>query len=192
MDEKKSYKSWTISDEFWEKVKDVIPDTGTKRDPNKVCQNKPGQGRKALPARDSLEGVLYVLRTGVQWKAYGSGSSLRRYFQAWAKAGFFRKIWGMGLTEYDEIKGIGWDWRSGDGRMVKAPLAREAVGPNPTDREKMGTKRSVLADKSGIQSPCPSFWMERTGMTSSRSKPRWTEWRFSAPNRRRNIRKISR
>lgn len=144
MDEKKSYKSWTISDEFWAKVKDVIPDTGTKRDPNKVYQNKPGQGRKALPARDTLEGILYVLRTGIQWKAvpkaYGSGSSFHRYFQAWAKAGFFRKIWGMGLTEYDEIKGIGWDWQSGDGCMVKAPLAREAVGPNPTDRGKNGDK----------------------------------------------------
>ena len=190
MDEKKSYKSWTISDEFWEKVKDVIPDTGTKRDPNKVCQNKPGQGRKALPARDSLEGVLYVLRTGVQWKAYGSGSSLRRYFQAWAKAGFFRKIWGMGLTEYDEIKGIGWGWRSGDGRMVKAPLAHEAVGQTRPTGEKMGTKRSVLADKSGIP-----LSVVLDGANRHDVKPLEATLDGMAilrPNRRRNIRKISR
>ena len=34
--------------------------------------------------------------------------------------------------------------------MVKAPLVMEAVGHNPTDRGKMGTKRSVLADEKGI------------------------------------------
>ena len=67
--EKKSYKSWTISDEFWEKVKSAVPDTGTKRDPNKTYQHKPGQGRKPIPPRKILAGILYVLRTGCQWKA---------------------------------------------------------------------------------------------------------------------------
>lgn len=30
-------------------------------------------------------------------------------------------------------KGIGWEWQGVDGCMVKAPLARKAVGYNPTD-----------------------------------------------------------
>ena len=34
--------------------------------------------------------------------------------------------------------------------MVKAPLALEFVGKNPTDRGKMGTKRSVLTDENGL------------------------------------------
>ena len=34
--------------------------------------------------------------------------------------------------------------------MVKAPLALESVGKNPTDRGKLGTKRSVLTDKNGL------------------------------------------
>lgn len=34
--------------------------------------------------------------------------------------------------------------------MIKAPLARESVGHNPTDRGKMGTKRSVLTDERGL------------------------------------------
>jgi transposase len=37
-----------------------------------------------------------------------------------------------------------------DGVMVKAPLAQEAVGPNPTDRSKSGTKRSLLTDGRGV------------------------------------------
>jgi len=87
-----------------------------------------------------LEGIFYVLRTGIQWKAtpreYGSSSSLHRYFQALVTAGFFETIWAKGLERYDELKGIGWEWQSLDGCMTKSPLGGEAVGRNPTDRGK--------------------------------------------------------
>ena len=143
MSETKSYKSWTLSDAFWEKVKDQIPESPG-RDPTKSYQHKPGQGRKRLDQRKVLEGIFYILRTGCQWKAvpreFGSGSSLHRYFQMWGKAGFFQNIWKLAIEEYDDLKGIGWKWQSVDGSMVKAPLARSAVGPNPTDRGKNGDK----------------------------------------------------
>lgn len=142
MAEIKSYKSWTISDELWEAIKDEIPKQ--ERDPNRIYKNKPGQGRKPIPARKVLEGIFYVLRTGCQWKAipkeYGAASSIHHYFQEWQKAGFFEKIWTMGLEKYNELEGIGWEWQSVDGCMVKAPLARQAVGHNPTDRGKNGDK----------------------------------------------------
>ena len=46
------------------------------------------------------------------------------------------RLWQEGLLTYDELHGIGWEWQSADGCMVKAPLARESVGNNPTDRGK--------------------------------------------------------
>lgn len=142
MEETKSYKSWTISDELWEVVKDEIPKY--ERDPEKTYKNKPGQGRPPLPPRKALEGIFYVLRTGCQWKAvpkeFGSGSAIHRTFQKWLQAGFFEKIWKKALTQYDELEGIGWEWQSVDGCMIKAPLALESVGKNPTDRGKNGDK----------------------------------------------------
>ena len=153
MDNKGIRKSWTISDELREKVKDEIPAVKG-RDPQRKYQNRPGQGRKRLDSRKVLSGIFYVLRTGCQWKAvpaeFGSGSSLHRYFQEWEKAGFFRKIWAIALEEYDDLKGIGWEWQSVDGSMVKAPLAQSATGPNPTDRGKNGnkTKRIVRRTRS--------------------------------------------
>jgi transposase len=37
-----------------------------------------------------LEGIFYVLRTGIQWKAlpkeYGVASSIHQYFSEWAQA----------------------------------------------------------------------------------------------------------
>ena len=37
-----------------------------------------------------------------------------------------------------------------DGTMTKAPLGGEETGKNPTDRGKMGTKRSLLTDGQGV------------------------------------------
>ena len=144
--EKKGYQSWTISDELWEAIKDQVPTK--QRDPNKVYKREPGAGRKPLETRRVLEGICYVLRTGCQWKAvperYGCGSSIHRYFQEWGEAGFFEAIWALGLEKYDELEGIGWEWQSVDGCMVKAPLAKQAVGHNPTDRGKNGHKEERI------------------------------------------------
>ena len=63
---------------------------------------------------------------------------------------FFEALWQAGLAEYDDFKGIAWHWQSIDGAMMKAPLAREAVGPNPTERGKNGSKRHLLVDGSGV------------------------------------------
>ena len=73
-------------------------------------------------------------------KEYGCASSIHRSYQEWAQAGFFQKIWALGLEKYNELEGIVWEWQSLDGCMVKAPLAQEAVGHNPTDRGKNGNK----------------------------------------------------
>ena len=131
-------KSWELTDELWERVREFIPQR--KRDENKKYQRKQGAGRKPLSPRRVLEGIFYVLRTGIQWKAlpkeYGAASSIHQYFSEWAQAGFFRRIGQEGLLTYDELKGLGWEWQSVDGSMVKAPLAREAEGRNPTDRGK--------------------------------------------------------
>ena len=143
-----SYQSWTISDAFWEAVKEYIPIH--EREPNKEYKRKAGGGRKPPEMRVILEGILYVLRTGVQWKAapqeYGSGSNLHRYFQIFVEKEFFLKIWQAGLHEYDEVVGIGWEWQSLDGCMTKAPLpGSESVGANPTDRGKKWSKKKPVS-----------------------------------------------
>lgn len=62
----------------------------------------------------------------------------------------FIALWQAGLSEYDEVEGIQWEWQSVDGAMTKAPFAKGATGPNPTDRAKRGVKRSLLTDGAGI------------------------------------------
>ena len=145
--------SWEVSDAFWKKVSSLIP--APERDPNKAYRRKPGGGKKPMEPRQIFEAIMYVLRTGCQWKAlpkvrFGSPSAIHTHFMRWMRAGFFVSIWRAGLAEYDEMEGIAWHWQSIDGSMTKAPLAREAVGPNPTDREKNVSKRHVLVDERGV------------------------------------------
>ena len=131
--------SWDVSDAFWERVVPLVP--AKKLDPTKKYARKPGAGRKAKPARQVFEAIVFVLRTGCQWKAlpkerFGSASAIHKRFLDWEEAGFFEALWKAGLAEYDEMEGIAWRWQSIDSAMMKAPLALEAVGPNPTDRGK--------------------------------------------------------
>lgn len=133
--------SWGVSEAFWERVQSLIPPPT--RDPHKPYRRKAGGGRKPLDYRRVFEGIVYVLRTGCQWKAlpkekFGSPSSVHAYFRKWERAGVFWAIWRAGLAEYDEMEGIAWSWQSIDSAITKAPLAQEAVGPSPTDR---GEKR---------------------------------------------------
>ena len=131
-------KSWTVSDSFWAKVEPLVP--VVTRPDGRQYRRRPGAGRKPMPPRQVFSAIVYVLRTGCQWKAlpreFGSSSAVHLHFQKWQQAGFFLRLWRAGLAEYDEMEAIAWNWQSIDGAMHKAPLATECVGPNPTDRGK--------------------------------------------------------
>jgi putative transposase len=108
--------------------------------------------------RDAFAAMIYLLRTGIQWNALprqmGASSTVHDRYQEWEREGFFEELWRAGLAEYEELEGIEWEWQAMDGATSKAPLGKgasgEATGKNPTDRAKMGTKRSMLTDGAGI------------------------------------------
>ena len=137
-------KPWTVSDEFWEKVEPLIPPAPSHAE----------GGRTRMDDRKAFGAMIYVLRTGIQWNALpremGASSTVHDRYQEWERLGFFEELWRAGLAEYDELEGIEWEWQALDGVMTKAPLGRGATGKNPTDRAKMGTKRSILTDAVGI------------------------------------------
>ena len=136
---KKRLPAWEVSDAFWQLVEPLLP--ARQRESGKDYVRKPGGGRKPKDARLVFEAIVYVLRTGCQWKAlpserFGSASAIHKRYLEWQKSGVFEALWKAGLAEYDDVEGIAWRWQSIDGAMMKAPLAQEAVGPNPTDRGK--------------------------------------------------------
>ncbi len=108
-----------LSDELWERVRPLLPPEPPKDQ----------GGRPREDDRRCMEAILYVLRTGIQWKALprsmGAASTVHDRFQEWRVAGVFEKLWVDALGLYDEKIGLDWKWQSMDGAMTKAPLGGE-------------------------------------------------------------------
>src|SRR3954470_4161763 len=174
---------WRIPDPLWERIVLLLPP----RPPRPLGCHNP-----RVPDRRAMDAIFFVLRTGCQWGALDatgicSHSSAHRRFQEWAAAGVFVNLWATGLQEYDQLKGLDWEWLAMDGAMTKAPLGGERTGRNPTDRGKLGTKRSLLTEANGV----PVGLAVEGPTATTRSWPRrpWRASRWTAPSRRRRARR---
>lgn len=74
----------SVSDEVWERIKDKLPGSGK------------GRGVRAKDNRLFIDAVLYVGKTGIQWRdlpqRYGKWNSVFVRFNRWSKAGIWEKI----------------------------------------------------------------------------------------------------
>jgi transposase len=107
-----------IPNGLWDEIKLILPS-------EKLDKTV---GRPVVPFRKVLDGILYVLRTGCQWKMlpeeYVSGSTCHRRFQEWTVSKVFQKLLVRLLEVYDDLRGISWIWQSLDSVSIKTPLGR--------------------------------------------------------------------
>ena len=118
----KTTTGFRISDALWAVLQPRLP--------VHVNKHRFGGGRPRKPDRVCADAIFYVLRTGCQWKALDQTSCVlarRRMIGSrnGSKADVFLKLWQAGVEQFDELKGINWDWLSMDGAMTKAPLGGE-------------------------------------------------------------------
>ncbi len=129
---------WQIPDDLWLIVQHVLPREELQR----------SRGRPWIPPRRILDAVLYVLRTGCQWKAvpreFGSGSTVHRRFQRWVDHGVWTAMWRLLLQYYDAAESLEWTWQSADASLHKAPLGGEKNGAEPHRSRQVGD-----------EAPCP-------------------------------------
>lgn len=144
MDGTSSFDDFRLPDRLWDRMKSLLPE----------YEKSSRGGRPRSDLRRVADAIFYRLRTGCQWKAIppslAPGSTAHQYFQQWGEDGVFDDLWQVALAEYDELAGLNWTWQSVDGAMTKAPLGGDATGKNPTDRGKLGTKRSLMTEAAGI------------------------------------------
>jgi len=130
----------SIPDALWERIEPLLP----------KYRRSPKGGRPRLPMRKVVTGIVYLLRTGGQWKAmpqeFGSGSAVHDYFQEWVRLGVFERLWSEALQEYDDLKGIDWEWQSLDGAMTKSPLGGEKNREKP-DRSRQTGRQTFGVDR---------------------------------------------
>ncbi len=134
-----------VSDELWELVEPLLPPE----------PDKPKGGRPRLPARSVLEGIVYVLKSGIPWsmlpKELGcSGVTCWRRLRDWQKAGMWHGLRHLLLDELGKLGLIDWSRASVDSASIPAKKGREKIGPNPVDRGRPGSKRHLIVDGDGI------------------------------------------
>ena len=108
-----------VSDELWAVLEPLLP--------KRANTHRFGGGRPRVPDRRCADAIFYVLRTGCQWEALNQTelcpkSTAHDRFQEWVAAGVFLRLWQAGVEQFDDVKGLEWDWMSMDGAMTKAPL----------------------------------------------------------------------
>jgi putative transposase len=134
---------WKIPDELWNKLKPIL---NASDPPNPL-------GRRRIDARAALDAIIFRLRSGCQWNQlpneFPDDSSVHRTFQRWEQNGVLDQIWATLVEECEELGGVNWQWQSADAAMAKARFGGDETGPNPTDRAKPETKRSLLVEADG-------------------------------------------
>ena len=93
-----------LTDKAWEALKQILKETGR-------VYNK-------YEHRNTLEGILYRMRTGVQWRdlpeEFGRWNTVFRRFNLWSKNGVLQKLFQSISSENDP------KWLFIDGSIVKA------------------------------------------------------------------------
>src|SRR5215210_1501764 len=87
---------WVVSDELWARIEPLLP---------RVERRFRYPGRKRLPDRLALQGILFVLHTGIAWRhlppelGFGGGSTCYRRMDEWQRAGVWERLHELLLAE---------------------------------------------------------------------------------------------
>jgi transposase len=143
---------YEVSDELWARIEPRLP-VRTRR--------SRWPGRLPLDDRACLNGILFVLLTGISWVdlpqqlGYGSGMTCWRRLRDWTAAGVWDELHALLLAELHAADQIDWSRAAVDGSHVRA---------------KRGPRRSVQA-RSTAPAPAASTISSSTA-TASRSRSR--------------------
>lgn len=114
-----------LTNEMWEKLAPLLP------------PEEGGMGRRRLPNRPMVEGILWKHRTGAPWRdlpeSYGPWTSVYTRFNTWSKRGVWQGILEILRKEADL------EWVMLDGTIARAH--QHSAGHGGGER----SRRSVVA-----------------------------------------------
>lgn len=115
----------TVTDELWALIRPLLP-------------VKPRRfhhpGRKPLDDRCVLNGILFVLATGIPWThlpqqlGYGSGMTCWRRLRDWHQAGVWQRLHELLLAELHAAELLDWSRAIADSSHVRAVMGAPRPG----------------------------------------------------------------
>lgn len=99
---------WAVPDSLWPVLADILdgfyPPAGT--------------GRPRGDLRRVLNGIIYRLRSGVQWNhlpaEFGSDTTVHRWLRRFVADGVFERARAVRIGACDDSGGVDWEWQSAD------------------------------------------------------------------------------
>ena len=119
--------AYLISDALWRELEPLLPAPKPRRARH--------PGRKPQDRRAALEGILFVLRTGIGWNAlpkalgFGCGSACHHRLAEWNDAGAWAKLHRALLKKLAEAKQIDWRRAVVDASSVRAVFGGTKLAP---------------------------------------------------------------
>ena len=123
-----SNRPWIVDDALWAVIEPLLP---------KWPERSPGP--RPVDDRRCLQGILFVLYTGITWQqlplelGFGSGQTCWRRLGRWHEAGVFEKLHRILLADLNAAGQIDWSRACVDASHVKAKKgARRPDRPQST------------------------------------------------------------
>jgi transposase len=107
-----------LDDELWQVIEPLLPPAKPRR--------RRHPGRKLLGDRQTLTGILFVLKTGIAWEdlpqemGCGSGMTCWRRLAAWHRAGVWKRLHAVLLARLQGAEQIDWSRAVVDSSKVRA------------------------------------------------------------------------
>jgi transposase len=127
-----------VSDGLWERIEPLLP---------RVERRYRYPGRKRVPDRQALTGILFVLRTGIPWEdlpqemGCGSGMTCWRRLRDWNEAGVWERLHQVLLDELQDAGALDWSRAVVDSSHVRAKGGAQRPAPRPSTAA--GRARSI-------------------------------------------------
>lgn len=126
-----AWEPWRVSDGLWERVRPLLP---------VVVRRFRYPGRRRIADRRCLEGILFVLFSGLPWEAVPAGLGVSgvtcwRRLNEWQRAGVWARLLGSLVAELEAV-----------GALDEARLLVDAsIAPAKKGARRLGAARSIAA-----------------------------------------------
>ncbi len=124
-----------VSDGLWARIEPLLP---------RVERRYRYPGRKRVPDRQALTGILFVLKTGIPWEdlpqemGCGSGMTCWRRLRDWNEAGVWERLHQVLLDELQDAGQLDWSRAVVDSSHVRA----KGGAPRPAPRQSIAAGRA--------------------------------------------------
>jgi transposase len=145
---------WDVPDELWVLIEPLLP---------KKARRFQYPGRKRLGDRDTLQGILFVLYSGIAWRylplelGFGSGATCRRRLDEWQAAGVWDKLHELLLARLQQAGEIEWSRAVADGSHVQAKKGAPKRARARWIEEEQAPSTTSSSTRPGSRSPTRSL-----------------------------------